>query len=353
MTGESSNIADVADKISRDIFEFFRWEKIPVMDMNFPCEKPDIHFPSKQSSKGARERTHPVDVVFRYFDPYLNKHILLNSDLKSYSSSSISTLSIQTAFESLAKTIDCARVSKVWKDRYHLDVSTIEIRGLLFLYNHDNNFHKEIEKLFENLKLDKIPIKKDQVIHFLDPIKIRYLSTIVSDIKHLQSRNEMPKNNYNFFYPDLILHKIHSDNGSREKYPATIETLCSPFMVIQHDSVEYYDEESRSTKSNGNPGYVIYYNQKGDTEFEFMYLFDYLSRFQILISNKSIKIRIAHYDPSTNLKSNFQRAKNNYLELWGFDSSRERDLNRIEIELVAVAVPNYNPGVLAWRIESD
>lgn len=355
MSGETSNIADVANKISADIFDFFRWERVPVMDTNFRCEKSEMHFPSKktESQKGSAEKHHPVDVVFRYFDPYLNKYILLNTDLKCYSSKSISTLSIQNALESLAKTVDCARVSSEWKGRYNIGTHPIEIRALCFLYNHDNNFHKEIENLISDLKLDKIPLKQGQVIHLLDPVKIRYLTTVVADIKHLQSRKELPQKKYNFFYPDLILHKIHSDKGSRDRYPATIETLCSPFMVIQHDAVEYLDEDSGEKHSNGNSGYVIYYNQKGETDFEFMYLFDYLSRFQILISKKSIKIRVAHHSPSPDLKSNFRRAQLHYLELWGNDESRKNDLERIEIETVSIAVPYYNPGLLAWRLEND
>jgi hypothetical protein len=165
-------------------------------------------------------------------------------------------------------------------------------------------------------------------------------------MNHLQSRNEFPKSKYSFVYPDLFLHKAH---GRPEGNSATIELLCSPYMMITHDAVSYYDEEKEEMRKKEYGGYLIYYNQSGGTEEEFVYLFDSLSRLQILSSEKTIRIRVAHHDPDEKLKSNFQKAINSYVSAWGDCSYKRECLNRIEIDLVAVKVPNYKPGILAWR----
>ncbi|MCQ4437276.1 hypothetical protein NO135_19980, partial [Clostridioides difficile] len=83
MAGETSAIAKMAVRVSDDLFEWFRWKRIPLPDLNFDCVKTATHAPSKD------KHTHPVDAVFHYTDPYLNKIIYMNTDLKSYASGSI------------------------------------------------------------------------------------------------------------------------------------------------------------------------------------------------------------------------------------------------------------------------
>ncbi|MFM0721496.1 hypothetical protein PQQ73_34920 [Paraburkholderia strydomiana] len=67
MSGETAPIAEMANKVSKELFEWFRWERVPLMDQNFECVKKDKHAPKKK-----QDHTHPVDVVFNYIDPYLN-----------------------------------------------------------------------------------------------------------------------------------------------------------------------------------------------------------------------------------------------------------------------------------------
>lgn len=350
MPGEVANITEVATKVSKDIFKWFKWDSIPVMDMNFSCHKPEQHMKQSKSkkNKATEKHTHPIDVVLKYFDPYLNKIILLNTDLKSYSRSSINSSKIKEAICSLAKTIDCARGSAEWQDRYVLEESSFEVRGMLFIYNHDNGYDKDFFNHLKSIKTESIGIKSDQIIHIIDPQRIRYLSTVIADMMKLHADKELPRNNYTFFYPDLYLHKSH---GNSDKYPATIELLCSPFMIIKHDRFNIYNEITGEKESEANEGYIIYYNQDGSSDYEFMYLFDSLSRFQILSSKAQVKIRVAHHKPSDNIKSNYKKAINNYIKSWCFDEYKKRDLDRIELEIVNITQPHYNPGILSWRYE--
>lgn len=351
MSGEVANISEVAVKVTKDIFKWFKWEATPVMDENFNCHKAEKHKPPPKrkaaKSPATLNYTHPVDVVFKYFDPYLNRIIMLNTDLKSYAKASINTTSVTGALESLAKTIDCARSSPEWQGKYILDSRAYEIRGLLFIYNHDNEYHHDFLKMIQPINTDKIGLQEGQVLHVLDALRIRYLYTVVADMKHLHSEQEFPINDYSFFYPDLYLHKSH---GDPDNLPATIELLCSPYMIVKHGSTRHIDPMNLDAGSD-NEGYVIYYNQDGSTEHEFRYLLDSLSRFQILRGKCSIKVRVAHHKPSPDMKSKFETAKNLYLAGWGMDSYKKTELERIEFEMVNIAVPNYVPGHLAWRYQ--
>ncbi len=319
------------------------------MDENFKCHKVDKHKPApKRALAKAAEKpshTHPVDVVFKYFDPYINKVVMLNTDLKSYAKSSITTASVAGAIESLAKTIDCARGSGEWQGKYVLDKRPYEIRGLLFIYNHDGEYHNDFLKMIEPVNVDKIGIQEGQVLHVLDALRIRYLYAVITDMKHLYSESEFPIDDYSFFYPELYLHRSH---GDPDDLPATIELICSPYMIIKHGSTRNTDPNNLDAGS-GIEGYVVYYNQDGSTEQEFRYLLDSLSRFQILRGKCSIKIRVAHHAPCRDMRSKFDMAKNLYLAAWGMDSYKKAELERIEFDVVNSAIPNYMPGHLAWR----
>ena len=63
---ENSTISEMAAKVSDELFSFFRWEKVPLVDQNFPCLKESTHKPTDKE----QDHTHPVDVVFHYIDPY-------------------------------------------------------------------------------------------------------------------------------------------------------------------------------------------------------------------------------------------------------------------------------------------
>jgi hypothetical protein len=200
------------------------------------------------------------------------------------------------------------------------------------------------------LKLEDIPITEDSVIHILDPKRITYLYSVVKDIEGLIAKKELPSDDYSFHYPDLVLHKAH---GNQKKYPATIEVLCSPYMIMKHGpTIEYKSIDGKYEKIEVNQsGYVIYYNESGETDKEFVYLFDVLSKLQILSSPELIKLRIASLKVDDNIRSNFQRAKNVYIADWGFDGHRKVDLDRIDFDVIPATAPNYNPGILAWRID--
>ncbi|HIF9515767.1 TPA: hypothetical protein ACX6SR_000127 [Photobacterium damselae] len=349
---ENGPIEEVAKIVSAKLFHKFKWKQYGPYDQDFCCHKESSHKPAGKTQK----HTHPVDVVFHYKDPYLNSTIYLNTDLKSYAKSSINVGMIEKALISLANTIDCAQNNHEWLDKYHTQVGNFEVRGLLFVYNHDNKNTTDFYDFFyppkpkqgkrnKAVKLDNINIPKGKQIHIIEPKLIDYMMRITNDLNELMAENTFPKEKYGFYYPELIYHKVLV---SDEYLPATIELLSSPFLIIKHDEVELYNHKLNKLDIVYDSGYIVYYNRSGDKDLEFIYLLDTLSRFQLLNGENKIRIRCAHATPANAIRSNFRRAIEKYAHDWGYDSKYIEYLNTIEISTVTGYKEFYSTQELAW-----
>lgn len=51
---ETATIADMADIVSREIFRWFKWERLDLMDQNFLCQK--IEKKAKYADREAHRR---------------------------------------------------------------------------------------------------------------------------------------------------------------------------------------------------------------------------------------------------------------------------------------------------------
>ncbi|HDL8254819.1 TPA: hypothetical protein PXQ68_004589, partial [Yersinia enterocolitica] len=236
MGGETSAIQRVASKISDEIFSIFKWERAKREDMNWDC-----------CLEAHSKKTHPSDIVFYYIDPYEEELVYLNTDLKSYAEGSIGKKLVESSLSSLALSAECANVSDQWRTKYVIDDSKgYNVRGLLFLYNHDNLYDKDFYKNVTNkLNFTDIKCPNNIKLHLLDPYKISDIINISSDIKNLIGSGELPSPDlFAYYYPDLDLTRIkHPIN---ESTAATIEMLTSPYIIIKHESFKWMKDDKES-----------------------------------------------------------------------------------------------------------
>ncbi|AIW15087.1 hypothetical protein VITU102760_21840 [Vibrio tubiashii] len=355
---ENGPIEEVAKIVSSKLFERFKWSQYGPYDQDFPCRKENEHKPKDKQQK----HTHPVDVVFSYKDPYLNKTIYLNTDLKSYAKASINVGMIEGALTSLANTIDCAQNSTDWQDKYRVCNSNFEVRGMLFVYNHDNLSKKDFYEFFyppkpsgnrkrpKSVKLDKIKLPKNKQIHIIEPRLIDYMMTLVSDMNELISESTFPKDDYGFYYPQLTYHKV---TNTKHNLPATIELLASPFLIIKHGPVEEYDKRKGCLCEVSPEGFIVYYNREGSKDLEFLYLLDTLSKFQILDGSNRIQIRVAHPNRDKSIRTNFRRAVEKYAHDWGYDEEAKEYLDSIQLTTVPLVKQFYCTEEISWSRDYD
>ena len=334
---ETANISQVANKIANDIFKVFFWEFHAQQDTNFDCVV-EHHV----SDSGKRKLTHPGDVVFHYTDPYLNKQVYLHTDLKSYKASTLQVGKIRDSLKSLAMTIECASLSESWRSKFlPNDRQTYEVRGLLFVANHDGRAVGKFSSLLGSIAKTNISVARGQTLHVLGPAEITALYSIATDIK-LSIADGRLSPMYRFFYPDLTLWKRHTADDQR--VGATIEMLLSPYFILRHPSIV----ENGSTVLR--PGSVVYYSRAGNTVEEFVYLLDSLSRYQLVNAREDIRIVVFKPERSQDLKNNFEKAKNRYCDMWKFDGDRAAEIQSISIDAISQICPNYSPDEIGWRL---
>ena len=334
---ETANIAQIANKIANDIFKMFFWEIHSQQDTNFNCVS-DEH----KTENGAKKLTHPGDVVFHYIDPYLNKRIYLHTDLKSYKKSTLQQGKIRDALKSLAMTVECAAITDSWRQKFlAIDQEVYEVRGLLFVANHDGKAAEKFTPLLGGIAKANIPVAKGQILHVLGPSEITSLYSIATDIKlAIADKKLCPL--YRFFYPDLTLWKRHSADDQR--IGATIEMLLSPYFILKHPSIT---EEGNTVLRSGS---LVYYSRAGATVDEFVYLLDSLSRYQLVNSREQIRVVAYKRERSPELKNNFEKAKHRYCKMWGFEGDREAEIQSITIDALSQIAPNYSPDEIGWRL---
>ena len=287
---ETTNIAKMAERVSKEIFSEFFWEKVGSLDTNWDCSQPDRH----------KKKTHPSDIVFRYEHPYENKFININFDLKSYAKGSINTTTVRTALESLSLASECTHISPQWQNIYQAKTKTTDIISSLFVYNHDNSFDKDFEKILLDATKRDLKMSEGNKIFVFSPQKILYLLNMVNDIKRLRGDEILPsKKYYTFYYPTLNEKPVRNP----WKSSATIEMLFSTWQIIKY-KINFEDEKSNDF------GIILFYNKRGETQEEFQYLIDYLFHYQLIGNASQIQIRLANADGYAN--AYFESAINEY-----------------------------------------
>ena len=316
---ETENISKMADKISKEIFSVFGWEKIGPKNVNWECVYPKEHLVS----------THPSDVVFWYRHPYHNSKVYLNCDLKSYARKSIHKASIGGAINTLCKAVECAQVSQKWQDLFLHKGVTPEITGLLFVYNHDGGYDSEFRNLLQMVDDTNFKIGSGCKVFIMSPFDVCYINTIANYILRMRGIGEIPgSDNCSFFYPDLFRKKSMLDSNAS----ATIEMLLGPWQILKY-------------KNGNSNGMVIYVKSHGETIEEFMYVIDYLIHYQVLGFMDSVCLKFPYESKIS--ASNFEKAIIEYARQQGEDTQEykiliERLSGKIRYESITNVISSFS-----------
>lgn len=322
---ETANIAAMASKVSDDMFEIFKWKRKIVKDHSWECVTPEEH---------GGKKDHPSDCVFYYRDPYDNEMKYINTDLKSYKSTSITKSQIRKAMHSLTYATNCAQYNQNWKDLFSPEVSHT-VHGMLYVYNHCGTYNGAFTDIVADI--NQSDADKQHVNHLdghgqvyvMSPYKIVELNGVVADIQRMMGRQQLPYNDqFCFFHPSEMLNKNHFSQDYEE--PATLEVLFSSWIIIKH----------AATPKN-EAGYVIYYMQEGHEVDEFVYLLDALSYYQILNDKGSVRIKLVKKNKNAVLM--LREAVGVYFRNLGYDDERIEALqDRLAGETIDKVIPQFS-----------
>lgn len=293
---ETSKIAQMAVKLSDEVFSEFFWTKVGPEDFNWPCEDHEAH--------GVE--THPADVVFYYDEPYSLRRTFVHCDLKSYAKKTITAAAVHGAIESLAKQVACAEKSETWRNAYMHGNITPDICGMLFVYNHDGGYDKQISPHLSTIDKDKLALPAGSRIVVLAPQDVFWLDNVRYDIRQLRGAagaSALPAAQHcKYFYPQLDGRANLQPDKARA---ATLEMLTSPWIILEYKHGPNYQQR----------GFLVYYRRPGNTEEEFMYLLDYLRHYQVL--DDATRIEVRSLDVEAAAVARFQKAQHRYVEVLG------------------------------------
>lgn len=304
---ETTNIAKMAEKLSREVFAEFLWQQTGSTNINWPCENKENH----------SKKTHPSDVVFYYDEPYTQARTYVNCDLKSYAKDSITAGNIKSALENLAKSLSCAEKSEEFRKNFIHEHISPEICGLLFVYNHDGEYDKDFDTLLGKIKNEKLEIPPNSKIIVLGPSDVYWINNVRHEIAYMRGgTNQLPDREYcKFLFPNLVRRKnVQPENAKA----CTLEMMTSPWIVLSYTN----------PKKNNRKGFVVFIRNRGTSIEEFLYLIDYLMHYQILERNSEIIIKSLDADPMA--ASYFSKAKDQYVEKYKGGSEIKELFDKIQ-----------------------
>lgn len=286
---ETEAIAKMAELISEDIFQHFRWKRIGGKNLNWDCAKIAEH--NKEKVK-----THPADVVFCYKDPYTENTIFMHTDLKSYGKKTIASKDFSSVLKSLGQQVDCAEISQSWKDKFLNSNTNYTIHGLMFVYNHNSDADVSLVNKLSAIKPQSIQLAPSKKIFVFDPIDIGWLVDVSNGISQLSFKGKISKD-YCFFYPQKTFQGV---DGFEES--ATIELLKSNIIIV------------KSSKSSRAQHLKVFYRGRGETTEEFQYLLDYFRHNQFLEHTEDTIEIYFHTSVHSNAANTFDKSRVNYIE---------------------------------------
>ena len=313
---ETVNISRLSEIISDEIFAEFGWTKFGPTNINWRCMDHERH----------KKDTHPSDVIFYYDEPFKAVRTYVQTDLKSYAAASITKDALEGALISLAMQISCANISEEWQEKYTQSHVNFDICGMLFIYNHDGGFDRELIDLLEKIDFSKIDTPENSKIFVVTPAQIFWLYNVAQDLMKLRGKSgsDIPaREKCSFFYPQPV-QKIFFREGKITA--ANLETLTSRIIIMKYARKPPY----------GGTGYIIYYEGDDQTEECYLYLIDYIRTREMLQEGNFVRIR--SIDKHGEAPGKFQKARHRYIEQFGGDPNGEGTsqlIQDIEYELMA------------------
>lgn len=310
---ETANLAEIAVKVSTELFGTFLWQTRGPRDEDWPCEEPDKHGKKRrgQSETSAGENvstdhvaaeadaapvqesaseaegdagavqakvTHPTDIVFYYDEPYSNHRTYINCDLKSYAASTIRKGEVRKAIVSLCRAVTCLEKSATWRDRYVLPDKNALFAGLLFVYNHDGEYNSKFDEILAEINLSNMDIPRGSKIIVLGPKEISWIDNVSDEIIRMKGKDQIgPRESWRYFYPPLVLAK----NVQPSAKAAIVEMLTGPWIVLKH-------RLSGAAKDS----VLVFYRGPGKAAEEFSLLIDYLMFHGLVDDGVEICVRV-------------------------------------------------------------
>ena len=287
MGGETANTAKIAEKVSSEIFQHFRWTRVGIPNKSWSCVIPS-----------HKKKNHPSDAVYCYEEVYVNQQTYVICDFKSYAKGSITSASLATALSSLNMALSCAKFSDEFKQLFIDESRSHNIVGLLFIYNNDNEFDRDFETMLDEASY-KVKVSEGNRIFVMGPRDVTYLDRIAQNMLLLRGDEKLPpKNSCSFFSLEIPQKKVILDPS---QIPLSLEYATSDVQLLRY---------SNDPQNKTFDGLDVYLRFAGNSVEDFMYTLDMLRCSYVFHERKKIRFFLPNACELAPI--NFQKAIKRY-----------------------------------------
>ena len=237
----------------------FGWQQL-LNDLEIKCSRS-----SHKNSKFKNKKTHGIDLLCKYFDPYINSHSAVIIECKNRQMNSITAHSVNEWLSELINNIECAQSAPELKasnvDAYILST------GLLIIHANDDKYdEQQIDKILRGISVQsrRNPIN----IFIASNREINMWSSLFLAIK-----NDFTHDGFDYLYPSIDGYsKILSKH-------VTINSLFSKFIFAHHKcEVDYKDDKVKGKKEEMSSVLFSFDDVSADS---FRYLWSMFKAFQM------------------------------------------------------------------------
>lgn len=354
---ETKNIDEIAGIISSRIFYELKWGVNQKTDLNWNCCMRS-HLSEKQLKADSPSKTHPTDVVFSYTDPYTNDIQYIQTDLKSYAKNTIEkahSKGILKTVQSLGQQVECADRSTEWQKMYLNDkTSKYNVHGMLFIYNHDNEYDADLLERIPNVEKAKFNLPEKSIMAIFTPKLIRFLLDITVNIEERRNITNRPTQEHgllwqkipdysecSFFYPDR--HNKFVVKG--KKLPATLEMITSGMLFYSYEH-DYIREDTEEAKCITHKILNIYWQEEVNSESHFVFILEYIFNYQLLHQFDRIFI----ITPFSSTSGDYlEEAIKSYVQLYSFTTAQ---LNLVNEKVISLPFVNQKLSIFPYQVAS-
>lgn len=319
MGEKAKSIGEKLEGFGEKLFEGFGWNEV-TRDLEIACKKS-----SHKNKEDKSKRTHGVDLLHNYSDPYLSQIIGVITECKNRTWSGITKSTIEQWYNELINTIECTKNSNEIKE-FDLNGANINT-GILLINCNDGKFEKD--KFYGYIEKLDIPTKRDPLNIFIagnDRIDQWY--ALLNRIE--KYRSSAGEGTFKIIYPSI-------ENSIRTSVDyITVTHLLSRYVFAAND---YYVEESSANVSLptkiAKRRYIVFSFDKHTID-SFKYLCSMFKYFQFEEGNEYV---FCFYPESA---KDIDFINNNFIKsLKGNDGKEIIDIKKIRIEFLQNR--NINP----------
>ena len=237
------------------------------------------------------------------------------------------TKKINEAIESLALQVECARSNKEWSTLFKCVMHNADLNGMLFLYNNDDEYDKDLLSNLGNTASKEFSIQSSSKLFIFSPKIIKFLMSCVENINERRTINsssstekvweKIPiREQCGFFYPD----KQNKIADQEPDHPATLEMITSGMLLFSYKHPDY---EAKVLN--------IFWDEVPSSIETFIYLFEFMFNYQMLSNFEKIYLVLPFRDNKT--YDLFALARTTYVSNYAANEGQKEKLNKINLVL--------------------